>query len=159
MSTQIKYSCPKCNYILSDYSKKGFPILHSGIGLPYLICSNCGFNIFTKLKPWSDMGTFKKIIEIIKTSLNILIICSIFGGLFMGGGMFLLVGKSYPFFETHTEGGRFNNLLMWFAIGTLLLSMFKFRGYRKYHIWVEKQKINKVNAISLHKFLEHYPDW
>ena len=154
MSTRIKYSCPKCNHTLSDYSKKGYPSLHTGIGLEYITCDNCFFNISSGLKPWSEMNSSKKIKELLKTGLNILIISSIFGGFFLGGGLFLYL-KTGPF-TTSSESGRVNNLIFWFVIGTLILSLYKIIPYIRYHRWVEKQKQNERNTIPVNEFRQKY---
>ena len=59
MSIRIQYSCPNCKYVLSGYSKKGFSELHTGIGLPIIICPRCSFEIASGLKPWSTMNVCK----------------------------------------------------------------------------------------------------
>ena len=158
MSYRIKYSCPKCNNVFSDYSKKGFSSLHTGIGLPYYTCNNCFSDIPSGLKPWSEMNSIKKTIELLKISLGILIVSSIFGGFFIGGGLFMGFDGSGPF-TTSTESGRGSNLLFWFVIGTLILSLYKCIPYIRYYLWVENQKRNNRNTIPINEFKENYPDW
>lgn len=162
MSTRIKYSCPNCTYVISDYSKKGFPVLHTGIGMPTIICSKCSCEIKTGLQPWSMMTRKKQIIEIFKTTLNVFIICSIFGGLFLGMGLFYLARKidfHTPLFDSTTSSGSFKEVIFYLIIGTLLLGYYKYKGYSKYSRWVEDQlRINR-NIIPTDEFKDHYPDW
>jgi hypothetical protein len=101
MSIQIKLSCPHCGNIISNYSKKGFQSLHTSIGIPYITCDSCQKPIRTGHKPFQDMSTFMKSFEILKISLNSLIIVGIFGSMI---GFFLgwlineyLIGTDKPF--------------------------------------------------------------
>ena len=87
MSIQTKFSCPYCGNTISSYSKKGFQSLYTSIGIPYMKCNKCQKPISTGHKPFHDMSIFMKSFEIIKISLNILIIVGIFGsmiGFFLG---------------------------------------------------------------------------
>lgn len=162
MSTRIKYSCPNCAHVISEYLKRGFPLLHTGIGVPTMVCTKCSYEIKTGLQPWSMMTKKKQIIEMFKTTLNVFIICSIFGGLFLGGGLFFIARKMdfhISIFDRTTEGGRFKEILFYLIMGTLLLGYYKYRDYNKYARWVEDQLRLNRKKIPADEFKDKYPDW
>lgn len=162
MSVRIQYSCPNCKNVLSGYSKKGFPALHTGIGLPVLLCTRCACEISTGMQPWSSMRTNKKLIEVSKTFLNIFIICSIFGGLFLGMGLFYLskeLNILISIFDLSTVSGRLLQVFFYMALGTISVGYYKYRGYKKYSDWVEKLKNENRLIIPFNEFEEKYPDW
>jgi len=143
LSTRTKYTCPKCNYTLSDYSKKGYQSLHTGIGLEYIICDNCSFNISSGLKPWSEMNSLKKLKELLKTGLNIFIISIV---------VFIILVPISIFSKN-------SNPFLWIVIGLLIFYLYKLIIYIRYYRWVEKQKQNGRNTIPVNEFRQKYPDW
>lgn len=145
MSTRIQYSCPKCNHVLSGYSKKGYPELHTGIGLEYITCDNCSFNISSGLLPWSEMNSLKKLKELLKTGLNIFIISIVFFIIIVPISMFSINSVEKQF------------LLI--IIGLLIFYLYKLIIYIRYCRWVEKQKQNGRNTIPVNEFRQKYPDW
>jgi hypothetical protein len=151
MSNQIQYRCPHCNNILSDYSKKGFELLHTKIGLPFFTCDHCSNDISTGMKSFSSMSNFEKTRETLKISLNIILISLIFGGLMIGVFCFQFIG------------GPFDNvipdLLFCFFMGFLIVGFIKYLPYRKYNKWVEKMTNQGETKISISIFRKKYPDW
>ncbi len=164
MSRLIQYSCPNCNHIISGYSKRGFTQLHTGVGLPVIVCKKCTTEISSGLEPFSKMDSNKKIGEIQKTSINIIVISLLFG-IFLGGAvMYFFQYNGYsihsiPFIDTSTEKGRLTGILLIWIISSLPLAIYRIYIYKKYYNWVEKQNDLGNVKIKSDEFNERYPDW
>lgn len=149
MSVQIQYSCPQCGNTISSYSKKGFQLLHTNIGIPNLKCVVCSTLIRTNHKAFSEMSIVWKTIEIIKISITIIIIAGLFGTIigFLFGWLFneYILGID----------SKFNIYIM----SLVILSIIVLKVHT-YVSWTKKTKqYIDTHGDSISSSSYEHPDW
>lgn len=149
MSIRTQYNCPKCRHVISAYSKKGFELLHTNIGIPYLKCVNCSTLIKTNHSPYNQMTQSDKVIEWIKIFLHTSIYSLLFGvigGLFIGWGI-----NKYLLNSTEI----FNFLVIVCVIALLFIRLLVL--YMKWIKATNNYDLSKQNSIDSN--LYNHPDW
>lgn len=151
MSIQTKYACPRCKATLSDYSKKGFSIIHTDVGIPVISCLNCKGLIKTGHKPYSKMDRGERTGEVIKMTINVLMNALLFGFLIIGGIAGMIVNT--VFFETD----EFLNFPV-MIISSLLIAVIRINTYRRWIKFCDSYAIENGYSIEADKYNQH-PDW
>jgi hypothetical protein len=137
-------------------------MLHTGIGLPIMVCAKCSHEMPMGLQPWSTMSLAQKITESLVILVNISILSVVFGGLFFGTFLFFIAREKdfvLPFVDRSTEGGRLIEILYYVLFGYLILAFYKCLGYLRYSSWVEKQWGECGEKFNSSLFEKHYQDW